>query len=52
MAPKHPKGGSANKQKPQDEEREDSLQAVVGFIPASLEKKTHINDFTDSRGFL
>ena len=30
MAPKNSKGG-ATRQKPKEEEREDSLQAVVGF---------------------
>jgi len=41
MAPKSQKRNSSNKQKPQDEEREDSLQAVVGFVLARLEKTTH-----------
>lgn len=52
MAPKNQKGSSSNKQKPQEEEREDSLQAVVGFIPPRLEKKTHTNACTDSCRFL
>ncbi len=43
MAPKNQKGSSSNKQKPQEEEREDSLQAVVGSLPPGLERKTHIN---------
>lgn len=52
MAPKHQKGSSSNKQKSQDEEREDSLQAVVGFLPAVLEEKSHTNHCTDSSRFL
>lgn len=35
MGPKGQKGGSSNKPKAQEEEREDSLQAIVGFLVAA-----------------